>query len=183
MSILKGYEAARYQQHDSLVRELVGDFNNNKAARCGCTVEQSAAITNLEEDLVKAWMIQESGGSDANSRAAWKTDPVQVNVPGDWSEIKESLGLTKPAHRNTGDVRTNLKAGIIFLSRKGFGKSGKEPLKKEQPGGIFDGWKKALERYNGRTDAGANGKKYSENYAEAIWNRSQDVETHVPIEI
>jgi hypothetical protein len=182
MSVFKGYEGARYQQHDSLIRELVIDFNKNKATRCSCTADQSTVIPDLDEDVVKAWMVQESGGGDANSRAAWKVDPVQVNVPGDWSDIKESLGLTKPAHRNTGDIRKNLRAGIILLSRKGFGKSGKSPLDKESAG-VFDGWKKALERYNGRTDAGANGTKYSENYAEAIWKRSQNPGTHVPIEI
>jgi hypothetical protein len=181
MSVFKGFEGARYQQHDALIRELVLDFNNNKAASCACTSAQALAITNLDEDLVKAWMIQESGGGDANSLAAWKTDPVQVNVPGDWSDVKESLGLTQPTARNSGDIRTNLKAGIIYLARKGFGKSGQQPS--NRPEGIFDGWKAALQRYNGRTDAGSNGKKYSENYAEAIWKRSHDTETYVPIEL
>ena len=68
-----------------------------------------------------------------------------------------------------------------MLARKGFGKSGQAPSKRSD--GIFDGWKVALQRYNGRTDAGSNGKKYSENYAEAIWKRSQDADTHVSIEL
>lgn len=83
MTEFKGFEKSRYQQHDALIREIILDFNSNKRARCGCTAAQVAGIPYLEPDLVKAWMIQESGGSDERSLAAWRVDPVQVNVPGD----------------------------------------------------------------------------------------------------
>jgi hypothetical protein len=179
MTIFKGFEAARYQQHDAIIREVVLDFNNHKADRIGCTPEQVLPITPLDEDVVKAWMIQESGGGDAGSLAAWKVDPVQANVPGDWTDTKTDLGLTKPKVRNEGDFKSNLKAGIILLSRKGFGKSGQKP----KAAGTFDGWQVALQRYNGRTDLRGNGKMYSQNYADAIWARAQDPKVAKPIEL
>ncbi len=40
-------------------------------------------------------MIQETGGADSRSQAAWKVDPLQVNVLGDWGEEKKFLGLKK----------------------------------------------------------------------------------------
>lgn len=179
MTIFKGFEADRYQQHDATIREAVLDFNNNKSARVGCTADQATAITTLDEDVVKSWMIQESGGGDAGSLAAWKIDPVQANVPGDWTDTKTDLGLAKPKARNEGDIKTNLKAGIVLMARKGFGKSGQAP----KPTGTFDGWQVALQRYNGRTDGCANGKMYSQNYADAIWARAQDPKVARPIQI
>ncbi len=181
MTIFKGFEAARYQQHDALIRERVLDFNNNKAVRCDCTEEQALRITAVDEDMVKAWMIQESGGGDARSLDAWRVDPVQANVPGDWNDYKSDLGLTRPTVRNEGSAQTNLQAGIILLARKGFGKSGQPP--KNRPEGSFDGWDVALQRYNGRTDAASNGRRYSDNYADAISRRAADTKTHVAIEI
>jgi hypothetical protein len=179
MTIFKGFEADRYQQHDATIREAVLDFNNNKAARVGCSADQALALTTLDEDVVKSWMIQESGGGDAGSLAAWKIDPVQANVPGDWTDTKTDLGLAKPKARNEGDIKTNLKAGIVLMARKGFGKSGLAP----KPTGTFDGWQVALQRYNGRTDGCANGKMYSQNYADAIWARAQDPKVARPIQI
>lgn len=126
-------------------------------------------------------MIQESGGSDQRSLDAWRVDPVQVNVPGDWDENKIDLGLSRPATRNEGDARTNLRAGVILLCRKGFGKSGQRP--ENRADGSFDGWKEALRRYNGRSDMRANGKKYSENYADQIWARFSAPATAAPIEL
>ncbi len=181
MTIFKGFEAARYQQHDSTIRELVLDFNANKAARCGCTEEQALRLTTLDEDVVKAWMIQESGGGDARSLDAWRVDPVQVNVPGDWNDYKSDLGITRPVARNEGDLSTNLKAGIILLARKGFGKSGQPP--QNRASASFDGWAVALQRYNGRTDTASNGSRYSDNYSATILRRAANAATNVAIEI
>jgi len=181
MTVYRGFGTPRYQQHDALIRELVLDFNQHKTVRCGCTAAQAAAIEYLDPDLIKAWMIQESGGCDTRSLAAWRVDPVQVNVPGDWSESKTDLGLTQPAARNEGSIRANLKAGIALLCRKGFGKSGQRP--ENRPEASFDGWKEALRRYNGRSDMRDNGKKYSENYAETICTRFSTPTLATPIEL
>ena len=165
-----GFSDARYQQHDSEIRDAVLDFNSNKAARIGCTEDQAELIPDLTEQTVKAWLIEESGGGDVRSRAAWQKDPAQVNVPGDWGEGKTSLGLTKPKVRNEGDLRTNLRAAVAYLARKGFGRSGQAP----KAGATFDGWTKALERYNGRSDQCVNGKIYRVNYANQIMSRAND---------
>jgi hypothetical protein len=130
---------------------------------------------------VKAWLIQESGGGDTRSMDAWRIDPAQVNVPGDWNEYKSDLGISRPVARNEGDLATNLKAAIILLARKGFGKSGQPP--RNRATGSFDGWSVALQRYNGRTDLASNGSRYSDNYSATILRRAGNADTAVPIEM
>ncbi len=172
MKPFQGFSALRYQQHDQLIARLVKEFNGNKQTFIGASDAQVTSLTDLTEELVKSWIIQETGGNDARSLAAWKTDPAQVNVPGDWSGFKQSTGLTAPVKRNEGTVDKNLKAAIIWLARKGFGKSGQPPQNRQNA--IFDGWQKALERYNGRTVKTTNGKAYSANYAQRIIDRANN---------
>ena len=74
-----------------------------------------------------------------------------------------------------------MKAGLKFLCRKGFGKSG-QPAK-NRAAGTFDDWKTALQRYNGRSAITENGKKYRENYADRIMDRAGNPETHAKIEL
>lgn len=181
LPVFRGFEDARYQQHDALIAKLVADFNANKAEWCGGSREQAEKIEDITPALVKSHMIEESGGGGPRSRAAWAVDPLQVNVPGDWAEEKLLVGLTKPEKRNEGSIEGNIRAAIKYLSRKGFGASGKPAL--ERPKGFFDGWKTALRRYNGRRDRTDTNRYYSEEYAEKIIKRSSDPETFVPIEI
>jgi len=173
MKSFQGFTAPRYQQHDVLIAKLVKEFNNNKQTFIGAAASQVASIPNLSEELIKSWIIQETGGNDARSLAAWKIDPAQVNVPGDWSSYKQSTGLTAPTKRNEGTVDINLKAAIIWLARKGFGKSGQPPQNRQ--GATFDGWQKSLERYNGRSAQTTNGKAYSVNYAQRIIDRANNL--------
>jgi len=137
MKSFQGFSALRYQQHDQLIARLVKEFNGNKQTFIGASDAQATSLTDLTEELVKSWIIQETGGNDARSLAAWKTDPAQVNVPGDWSGFKQSTGLTAPVKRNEGTVDKNLKAAIIWLARKGFGKSGQPPQNRQNA--TFDG--------------------------------------------
>ena len=148
------------------------EFNRGKADWAGATAAQGKKIPALTTALVKSHMIEETGGRDARSRAAWDADPQQVNVPGDWSEAKAALGLKKPSKRNEGSIEGNIKAAICFLARKGFGASGQPAAKR--PAGTFDDWQTALRRYNGRSDEMVDGKKYSETYAEHIVARAKD---------
>lgn len=170
--IFKGFEDDRYQEHDGLIVRFVDEFNRGKANWAGATPAQGKKIPALTTALVKSHMIEETGGRDARSLAAWDGDPQQVNVPGDWSEAKAALGLKKPSKRNEGTVEGNIKAAICFLARKGFGVSGQPAAKR--PTGTFDGWQTALRRYNGRNDEMVDGKKYSETYAEHIVARAKD---------
>ncbi len=178
--IFRGFEDARYQQHDALIARLVKDFNAHKAQWIGGTTNQAARVPNLTTALVKAHMIEETGGGGPMSRAAWPVDPEQVNVPGDWSDVKLDLGLAKPATRNEGTAETNVRAAIKFLARKGFGKSG-QPVGR-RPTGFFDGWQVALQRYNARRDRTLDNRVFSEAYAEKVQRRAANPDVFVPIE-
>ena len=170
--IFRGFEDDRYQEHDALIVRCVDEFNRNRTDWAGATAAQGKKIPALTSALVKSHMIEETGGRDTRSLAAWDVDPQQVNVPGDWSDAKSSLGLTKPSKRNEGTAEQNIRAAIRFLTRKGFGVSGQPASKR--PTGTFDDWQTALKRYNGRSDEMVDGKSYSETYAEHILARAKD---------
>ncbi len=181
LPVFRGFEDARYQQHDRLIARLVKDFNANKAKWCGGTPEQAAKIPDMTAALVKSHMIEESGGNGNASKAAWAVDPLQVNVPGDWGGEKSLVGLKRPAKRNEGAVEANVKAAIMYLSRKGFSSSARPAA--ERPRGCFDGWAKALQRYNGRRDRTDTDRYYSDEYADKIVRRAGNPDLFVPIEI
>jgi hypothetical protein len=109
----------------------------------------------------------------------YDVDPQQVNVPGDWSEAKEKIGLEKPTRRNEGTPEQNIRAAIKFLVRKGFGSSGQPAARR--PKGVFDDWQTALRRYNGRVDEMVDGRNYSETYADHIVSRAKDPSRFVAI--
>lgn len=179
--VFRGFEDARYQAHDALIVQMTADFNAHKAEWCGGTESQAAKVADITPAMVKSHMIEESGGNGSRSRAAWTADPLQVNVPGDWSAEKTLLGLKKPSKRNEGNLRDNVRAAIMYLSRKGFGQSGRPA--KERPAGFFDGWSDALRRYNGRRDRTDTDRCYSDEYADKILRRASDPDLFVPIEI
>lgn len=179
--VFKGFEAFRYQRHDRLLAKCVADYNARRGAWAGATAEQAESLPALTVAQVKAQMIQESGGRDARSVAAWRRDPLQANVPGDWSPYKRYVGLKKPRHRNDGTLEGNLRAGIALLVRKGFGASAQPAA--NRPDGAFDDWRMALARYNGRTDPAADGKPYGLAYADRILARADAPAENVPIQI
>ena len=181
LPVFRGYEDARYQQHDALIAKMTDDFNANKAKWCGGNADQIAKIADLTPALVKSHMIEESGGNGPSSTAAWAVDPLQVNVPGDWGREKELVGLVRPSRRNEGTAENNVRAAIMYLSRKGFGSSARPAA--ERPAGFFDGWPTALTRYNGRRDRTATDRYYSEEYSDKIVKRAENPEVFVPIEI
>lgn len=181
LPVFRGFEDARYQEHDALILRMTADFNAHKADWIGGTAAQAAKVASLAPALVKAHMIEESGGNGPASVAAWKIDPLQVNVPGDWDDAKLDIGLSKPSRRNEGDVAGNVRAAIMFLARKGFGTSGKPA--RVRPKGFFDGWPDALRRYNARRDRTEDGRYYSDAYASKILSRARNPDTFVPIEI
>ena len=179
--VFSGFESPRYQQHDALIAKLTAEFNANKAGWCGGTPKQAAKIANLTTAQVKAHMIEESGGNGPRSKSAWAVDPLQVNVPGDWGEEKKLVGLTKPVKRNEGTAEQNVRAAIKYLSRKGFGVSGRPAA--TRPNGTFDGWRDACRRYNGRRDRTDTDRYYSDEYADKIMRRASNPDLFVPIEI
>ena len=181
LPVFRGYEDPRYQEHDKMIVRYVADFNARRREWAGATPGQAKGIHDLPPALVKSQMIEESGGWDRRSVAAWKVDPLQVNVPGDWSPCKELVGLVEPVRRNEGTCEQNVKAAIMFLVRKGFGASGQPAAKR--PKGTFDGWHMALERYNGRNDETEEGRTYRDAYANRILRRAAQPKSFVPIAI
>ncbi len=179
--VFKGYENPRYQQYDEQIRQFCDDFNKNPKAWAGATAAQCTGITSITPAQIKAHMIQETGGGDLKSRTAWKYDPLQVNVPGDWNPYKKYLGIRKPRRCNEGSASQNLKAGMMLLVRKGFGVSGQPAA--NRPSGTFDGWQRALQRYNGRSDKTASGETYRVAYSKRIRSRAENPTVNVPIQI
>ena len=179
--VFKGFEAPRYQQHDAIVAKCVREFNRHRGAWADANRSQARTIPDLTEELVKAHMIQETGGGDRRSLAAWKRDPLQVNTPGDWGDEKSLLGLRKPRQRNEGTAEQNVRAAIKYLVRKGFSRSGR-PVRTVDTQEFWD-WATALERYNSRMVTTASGKKYCVEYADLIIRRAENHDQHVGIEI
>ena len=179
--VFKGFEHPRYQQYDAQIRKFCEEFNRNRSKYAGSTASQAEGIEPITPAQIKAHMIQETGGGDMKSRTAWKFDPLQVNVPGDWNPYKKYLGLKQPRRCNEGTGANNLRAGLMLLVRKGFGVSGQPAA--NRPDGAFDGWPRALQRYNGRSDKAATGESYSEAYSARIRERASNPSTEVPIPI
>lgn len=177
--VFQGFEEKRYQMHDALILRLVKDFNEHPEKWVGASEEDRVNLPPLQPALIKALMIEESGGSDTRSREAWKTDPLQVNVPGDWAEAKTELGLTQPQNRNEGTTEQNVRAGIMWLARKGYGRSGKGIA--HRPGAYFDSWRIALQRYNGRLERLPEQRFFRTAYAERILRRANHPDRFVPI--
>ena len=179
--VFKGFEGARFQKHDAIIAKCVREFNRHRGAWADANRNQAKTIPDITAELVKAHMIQETGGGDSRSRAAWDGDPLQVNVPGDWGDEKKLLGLKKPKARNEGGAELNIRAAIKYLVRKGFSKSGK-PVRVVDEQQFWD-WATALERYNSRTVKTASGKKYCVEYADLIIKRAENHGEKVGIEI
>ena len=179
--VFKGFEASRYQMHDAIIEKCVREFNRHRGAWADANRNQAKTIPDITAELIKSHMIQETGGADKRSQAAWNYDPMQVNVPGDWGNEKKYLGLTKPRNRNEGGTELNIRAAIKYLVRKGFSKSGK-PVRVVDEQQFWD-WATALERYNSRTALTVSGKKYCVEYADMIIRRAENHDEEVGIEI
>ena len=179
--VFRGFEATRYQKHDAIIAKCVREFNRHRGAWADANRDQAKTIPDITSELIKAHMIQESGGADGRSREAWNADPLQVNVPGDWGDEKRLLGLKKPKARNEGGAERNIRAAIKYLVRKGFSKSGK-PVRVVDEQQFWD-WATALENYNSRTTLTASGKKYCVEYADMIIRRAENHDEEVGIEI
>ncbi|MDQ7048346.1 MAG: RHS repeat-associated core domain-containing protein [Enterobacterales bacterium] len=178
---IKGFDNDRYNKHDQTIIDIVKDINASKADAYGATEDQAKGIPDLDPRLVKAWMIQESGGNDKLSKAAWDVDPLQANAYKlDWDKYKPGLGLKK-SEAGAGNLKTNLRAGVIMMVRKGFGISAQPPSNRTS--GTFDGFSTALQRYNGRTALTTNGSAYSTNYSNRIMQRYTNINNRMAISL
>lgn len=164
LKVFVGYEDDRYQSNDFFIRRSTFKVNHNPKKLIGLTDEQvkewrAAHPDGIDPSMIKSLMITETGGLDAQSKAAFAADPLQVNVSSDdWSDYKADLGLTKPTARNEGDLENNILAAIRWLMRKGYGRSGVAPKDAVRPQGrpaTYDGFNQAVLRYHGETQIGA----------------------------
>lgn len=179
--IFRGFEDTQYQLHDDLVVRLVSEFNADPAKWADATVEQAESIHELSPSLIKALMIEESAAMPGRRPEAWTRDPMQINIPHNWRDWKVDIGLTQPTERNTGTPEQNIRAGIMYLVRKGFDVSGKPA--REFPDKEFEGWVVALKRYNGRVDGTTDGRKYKSAFAERIATRFSEPDNFSPVVI
>lgn len=108
------------------------------------------SITNLDPTLVKAVAMGESkGGTDASMNG--NKDIMQVNNKGDWAPYKSNYGLSKGV---VPDVATSVNAGIKDLATKGFKGGITYDGKTDTRTFNFQGWKSAVNNYNGGGTAG-----------------------------
>jgi hypothetical protein len=121
--------SARLSSLDGFIDGAVGAFN-----RSG-----DAGPVPLPADLVKAMVAVESG----HNMSAYTSDPMQVNVPGDWVPRKASWSLTRVVAPGQA---LGIVAGIGWLSYKAYtyDSSGNRAS--------FRGWDAAAARYNGGGD-------------------------------
>jgi hypothetical protein len=95
----------------------------------------------LTPELVKSWMMEESGGTES----AFLRDPMQMNNPGDWAPEKSELGLTKGESMTRG---ISIATALGWLEYKGSG------ARENQFGDFvkpYGGDHNALVNYNGNT--------------------------------
>ena len=123
--------------NDALIIQDVDIFNDAHGYSSG----DSGYLT---PELVKAWMMEESGGT----QSAFLRDPMQVNNPGDWADLKSEMGLTK-GEEMTREV--SVAAALGWLEYKG------TPGRMDKFGeytytGSFRGDRNALKNYNGNTN-------------------------------
>lgn len=179
MRIFQGFTGPRHHQHNLLIRKLVREFNANKCVFVSSSLAQAAKIPDLSESLIRSWLIEISGGNDSISLQAWNVDPAKVNIPTDWSVYKQSAGLKFALKRNEGTLEQNLRAAVIWLTRKGLGDSGQPPTSRQRA--IFDGWEVAIRRYNTRKGATKAEKNLSVNHAQQIINRIGSPTKYFPV--
>jgi len=133
--------------NDDVIRKATADYNDRNGYRPGDPGYMSP-------EMMKAWQMQESGGS--KNRAAFESDPFQVNNPGDWFDEKAKiLGLTK---RQAMTPETSAEAALKWLQYKSWkhDDSGKPVTYKGvqqgfdsyNGGGVKDYGSSILNRYN-----------------------------------
>jgi RHS repeat-associated protein len=120
--------------NDALIIQSVDTYNEAHGYSSG----DSGYLT---PELVKAWMMEESGGT----QSAFLRDPMQVNNPGDWTDLKSEMGLAKGETMTRG---ISIAAGLGWLEYKGT--AGKmDKFGEYVYTGTYRGDRNALTNYNG----------------------------------
>jgi len=178
--IVAGYEAPVYQQNDYKIaastfllnREIAKESisgnsdlptpSDNHSISMGADLPQT-----LDVNVVKAMVLTESqGGTVSGATGTGKTDVMQSNVKGDWSETKTRIGLTKG---QTMTPATSINAGVKQLFMKGMSSNTSGEMNWRN--GAGGNWTDAVKRYNGGGDA---------NYLEKVLKKLNSVQPAQP---
>ena len=143
--------SSKYQKYDYLIAAEVSYFNQNKNMGItpkhtnGLYINNPSSIPNLDPDIVKAIIMQETRIGTAPGRGLnnAKSDIMQANVwysasSNDWNDSKSQFGLRKMGGATP---QLSVHAGIGILYQKGLRSDGKNVY--------FKGWQIAIQRYNG----------------------------------
>ena len=143
--------SSKYQKYDYLIAAEVSYFNQNKNRGItpkhtnGLYINNPSSIPNLDPDIVKAIIMQETRIGTAPGRGLnnAKSDIMQANVwysasSNDWNDSKSQFGLRKMGGATP---QLSVHAGIGILYQKGLRSDGKNVY--------FKGWQIAIQRYNG----------------------------------
>lgn len=98
----------------------------------------------------------ESGGD----KAAFLSDPLQVNNPGDYNDPEPQVTGLKKDQRMT--PATSAEAALKWLEFRGYKRD------KQHHPGPWLGLESALQRYNGRSDVGPSGVPHNQWYATQV---------------
>ena len=122
---------------------------------------QSGDAEYMTPKLMKAWMMQESGGTPD----AFKTDLFQVNKAGDWDPAKANKNFAGLSQGQAMAPQTSADAALKWLHYKGrIDTDGKPP--KWVP---YQGHYEALRNYNA---APLNGLPNGVDYADSVLNKA-----------
>lgn len=183
LRIYPGFEADRYQQHDSIIKASVDDLNRD--------MRRFPGYQDLDPDLVKAIALVESGGESKRSRAAWETDPLQSRRDNAYTDFQRGRGglpryngahftdVVFPANSSNLAERS-IRRGVFVLAKKA------TPLDFDKETGAltvrdadrdgrgdFHPWLRAAELYNGG-GAAKHGQSYR-SMLETLYLRNQAV--------
>ena len=116
----------------------------------------------MDPQMLKAWTMVESGGE--GDKAAFLSDPFQVNNPGDWVHSKTNYGLS---NSEVMTPESSADAALQWLAVKADrpAKSGYGPYSAQYPY-LYN----AFDNYNANTRIDTNGKPYYVNYADKIFD-------------
>lgn len=149
--VVKGYEDPKFQKYDYAIAANTYLFNKDLEGKSNLpTPSDSHELGSdlpgkLDVNTVKAMAIQESNSGNLDgATGTGKTDIMQVNVKGDWTDVKSRIGLIKG---ETMTPEKSVGAGLDWLFMKGMGSDGKGTMNwRSGKGGA---WWDAIKRYNG----------------------------------
>lgn len=151
-NVVAGFEDSKYQQYDHEIAANTALFNDKLETGTNLpkpdnnhSIDKSVLPEKLDVNIVKAMVLQESlAGTISGATGTGKTDIMQSNVKGDWSDTKANIGLSKG---ETMTPNKSISAGISILFMKGMSSDSGGQM--QWRNGSNGNWWDAVKRYNG----------------------------------